>query len=866
MVGVNAWAQSSRQDAGQMRERLLIAVEENDITTVRNILSTNASWLAVEDTGVKAAGLAVERGFFPIAHYILGVRNQLLNQQPEANGPTPQERANLSQGNSIAPAPRQLFGETSPNGTPLPDALPPAPAPRLAEPTASNLQVPRPPMPAPANDPFNPNAAAATLLPSSGTFSTPSTRTDVTTVPVLPNAPQPTSPTAGPTPLEQAGETGSENKSGFFGKIWDGVKGLFGGDEPAETVSPLKKLEEPKVGNASAPSRLEQVDPVPVLPNVLPPVAVSNAGAPSRFEQVDPSTLAEKPGFFGKITNSVKGLFGGGENEPEPVPETVQQALTEPTEQTPQPPAAEPEKKQEAMADQPALFEPPRQETSPVKSEEAGTATVKQEEALEPSQAGWSSSPDNSTENNVKAEIPPEPGISPTKTKEDTGFIAQINGLIEREQEKDAAEAEVERKHLAEERVAAEKTATAEAKAAALTPSPPSLPAPAENPFDPNVVPAAQFPGSGASAQPAASGSVDPVPVLPNVLPPVAVSNAGAPSRFEQVDPSTLAEKPGFFGKITNSVKGLFGGGENEPEPVPETVQQALTEPTEQTPQPPAAEPEKKQEAMADQPALFEPPRQETSPVKSEEAGTATVKQEEALEPSQAGWSSSPDNSTENNVKAEIPPEPGKMSELASPPPKILSRPPVDLSIGRSLKLGRAISESLIADQNCFRKGKDKGWFCLEFADWPKSIESELEVSAWLYRRAHTLVRYENGTAVRIFSVIPSDKYSMAVSHLVQQFGPPARVVNGTIFRFGLKPLDNPSTQWERRLIGNKREILEVRRFDNIRGMVPDEAIGFIRLYREGTQPIFTYLSDTDLILHWMRTERTPKVSSQKKR
>ncbi len=76
---------------------------------------------------------------------------------------------------------------------------------------------------------------------------------------------------------------------------------------------------------------------------------------------------------------------------------------------------------------------------------------------------------------------------------------------------------------------------------------------------------------------------------------------------------------------------------------------------------------------------------------------------------------------------------------------------------------------------------------------------------------------------------------------------------------FGNAPIKNPSTQWERRLVGDRKVVLGVLQFDDLGDMFPDEKNGRIRLYQEGSQPIFTYLSYTDLMLHWMRTARRPR-------
>ena len=54
-------------------------------------------------------------------------------------------------------------------------------------------------------------------------------------------------------------------------------------------------------------------------------------------------------------------------------------------------------------------------------------------------------------------------------------------------------------------------------------------------------------------------------------------------------------------------------------------------------------------------------------------------------------------------------------------------------------------------------------------------------------------------------------------------------------------------------------EILEIRKFDNIRGLMASETRGLIRLFKENSDPIFSLLSDTDLILHQLRAKNIKK-------
>ena len=60
----------------KLNERLFNAVHNNNLALVTSIISAGANIKATNDDGLTPAGLAVEKGYFNIAHYILGIKNQ----------------------------------------------------------------------------------------------------------------------------------------------------------------------------------------------------------------------------------------------------------------------------------------------------------------------------------------------------------------------------------------------------------------------------------------------------------------------------------------------------------------------------------------------------------------------------------------------------------------------------------------------------------------------------------------------------------------------------------------------------------------------------------------------------------------------
>lgn len=236
---------AAQQDTAALTERLFTAVRANDIATVRLVLTNGADPLAVDANGQTPAGIAIDRGYFEIAHHILGVRNQRqaftrrdsadeLNARPgartvaatssapgEERRPEPSWRQNTAPGqaNEI-PSPRVSSPQEATVITPsmmitgpTPRTAPPAPAAKKgpvaavptpsAQPTLANLPV----LPAGAPNPFDPKSPEPAALPVL------SSTTPVVQPEAAANA-------------EKSRETSSGNA---LSRFFNGITGVFGG-------------------------------------------------------------------------------------------------------------------------------------------------------------------------------------------------------------------------------------------------------------------------------------------------------------------------------------------------------------------------------------------------------------------------------------------------------------------------------------------------------------------------------------------------------------------------------------------------------------------------------------------------------------
>jgi hypothetical protein len=240
------------QDTAALTERLFTAVRANDIATVRLVLTNGADPMALDANGQTPAGIAIDRGYFEIAHHILGVRNQrqalirregdddrsnprIAASRPAAPGaertPDVTWRQNAAPGQAAEiPPPRLsspqeatvitpamvISGPTratqaqqkktaeTPAPTAKTAAAPSAVSPQSAQPATSLANLPA--MPAGAPNPFDPQSAEPNPLPVL-------TSTEPTVRPAVASTDKPR-------------ETSSGN---VLSRFFNGITGVFGG-------------------------------------------------------------------------------------------------------------------------------------------------------------------------------------------------------------------------------------------------------------------------------------------------------------------------------------------------------------------------------------------------------------------------------------------------------------------------------------------------------------------------------------------------------------------------------------------------------------------------------------------------------------
>lgn len=216
---VDAAAQrSSGGPLSEATQNLFDAVHRNDLGAAQSSVAAGADITAVNDWGLTPVDLAVDKGYFGIAHYLLSLRNFR-----EAAG-------------QAAPAPPQSAPAPPASRAPILQSVPAPPVAALAPGAGAPVEVagPAPSWPAGQPNPFDPDAAADTNIPVIGRVRGPKGAT-TPPPPAEVAAPRPRKPqravaTAAPSirraepTASTAGDRAADESGGFFQTLADAFR------------------------------------------------------------------------------------------------------------------------------------------------------------------------------------------------------------------------------------------------------------------------------------------------------------------------------------------------------------------------------------------------------------------------------------------------------------------------------------------------------------------------------------------------------------------------------------------------------------------------------------------------------------------
>ena len=776
-------------------QALFDAVLVNDLEAVKASVNEKADLEARDRWGMTPIDLAVDRGHFKIAHFLLSVRNFRRDQDDdrgataEATVPPPPEPQRPpagglggTLGGSVGGTVGGTVGgptaasEAPPETTPSPAlaAPPPAPAPPVpVEPrgVASREIAPpgaepqtqlaaRPQWLAGQPNPFDPQVAApGSSLEIIGDVAPPEARPGQKRAPAA---------TPRPAPTVSLPRVGAQPQA----------------PEPAAQAAP-PPAPTPQPALTPAPAAPEPVAPTAPEPEQAAGAA-SAASGPEKTAAAGAAQESESgQGFFGRMLGAI-GLGGDEETTEEPAPAAAEETA--------------------GVEEQAATATPPQATEPPPDADEQPTAphvTVESTPIIR-------SSPEAES---VAVAEPQVPATTATVRQTQPRVVIRRTEVVQPEPP----------------------APSQPARATAPAPQPAAKPAPETSPPPQKV----------AAAPKEEPGFLD---------------RMGSLFSGDDTPPAEGEEKPGFFGRLASLVPDLGGEGSAE---------------------------ESAAEAPAPTPDASSPPATETASGAAEAEATA---EDEDSEPKEIrGWIGQAldyvglgDDEADIQAREEAraaaaaapkapPPtrKPGRQVSRTQPVAqpqidRVQSREPlrgVALTLGETTGLGQAappVAGDARRPEGCVTKRRDTMLFCVRPVDWPVEMEPHFRVATIMYQGAKAVVRYADGETARFHAIFPAESFNAVAAYFERRFGPPTDEFRREVRPFASTPLANPALMWQSIVgsaEGERVAVLELRRYDDVRGGFPDTKHGVVMLYWTDAPPIFPQLSSMDLMMiQWSRT------------
>ena len=353
------------EDFAPATKSLFLAVKKNDLGGVKRSLLDGADVTAETSGGLTSIDIAIDKGYFPIAHYLLAWRRHLRPKPSRPRlvpAPPAAEEPSIAEAPPVPEAPPATAATGQPySAEPLPPAPPAAVSPLVAStypqaPAQTMAPMPAPapaPLPAQAPPPVSPQEP---MVPSSSPDPAPPVMAPAAAVPAVPPVnpwgspgrpeaaarPQPAPPVA---EAEKTARTAkivvpdeAEESPGILGRITDFFS--FGSGENEEPPSPLK-ASPPSVERDSPPETASvtqnESEPKPRQSAETTPTGADPEPRPAAPAQGE---ARDSPG----ILDSIAGFFSSEPASREPPSGEPSEPAAAPIELAPTPQApAEPE-------------------------------------------------------------------------------------------------------------------------------------------------------------------------------------------------------------------------------------------------------------------------------------------------------------------------------------------------------------------------------------------------------------------------------------------------------------------------------------------------------------------------------------------
>jgi hypothetical protein len=179
----------------------------------------------------------------------------------------------------------------------------------------------------------------------------------------------------------------------------------------------------------------------------------------------------------------------------------------------------------------------------------------------------------------------------------------------------------------------------------------------------------------------------------------------------------------------------------------------------------------------------------------------------------------------------------------------------VVFKLGDAASLGMTLATGKEHPLSCVDKSRWQTEFCIEQIIWPKAVAPSFFAESSVYRGEKAIVQYVNGRSVQLHALFPVKSLWTVTEHFKKLYGPPTEMPEVWTALIGEPKRPNRVLRWHSRDTKTGAEtLLEIREIDDLRwSSPPDTKHGVVRILDKDRGSVFQLLSSTDLLLVGLR-------------
>ncbi len=177
---------------------------------------------------------------------------------------------------------------------------------------------------------------------------------------------------------------------------------------------------------------------------------------------------------------------------------------------------------------------------------------------------------------------------------------------------------------------------------------------------------------------------------------------------------------------------------------------------------------------------------------------------------------------------------------------------------GSGIRLGMSPPDQTASANTCVDKARWDTRFCIEPMTWPEAVGKSFHAESSIYRGEQAIVQYVGERSVQVHVLFPAKALWTVTEHFKRLYGPPTEMPEIWTAMIGEPKRPNRVLRWHNRDSRTGDEtLLEIREIDDLRwSSPPDTKHGVVRVLEKGRGSVFQLLSSTDLLLVGLRGRR----------